>query len=270
MTDDQHEPDDSRSRPETEESYGIPDHKEGMLSWSFVAEKLSGDRFFWVSTTRPDGNPHARPVWGVWVDGTFYCGGGERTRWVRNLAVNPGVVVHREDAEEVVILEGTAEKITAEAADSELIEAVDSAYEEKYETRHGTPFFAVRPDRVLAWSEYPTDAMDIRVNPATTAPSSILLASGIPNHDSTEDECDPKQEDCSPPRGEDESDWTTAAAVDIRSARVGVHVVDTVEYENESGPGPEDGRADDRAIPSDLEVGHRVAGICSVGKCFVQ
>nr|WP_132058650.1 pyridoxamine 5'-phosphate oxidase family protein [Halorussus amylolyticus] len=133
----------TRSRPETESSYGIPDGDDGALPWPFVAERLAGDRNYWVSTTRPDGRPHARPVWGVWVDGTLYCGGGERTRWVRNLARNPGVVVHREDAEEVVIVEGRAEKITAETADADLVESVDAAYEQKYDVRHGTPFFAV-------------------------------------------------------------------------------------------------------------------------------
>lgn len=147
-----------RDRPRTEDSYGIPDGDDGTLSWAFVAEAMESDRSYWVSTTRPDGRPHARPTWGVWVEGTFYCGGGERTRWVRNLASNAGVTVHREDAEEVVILEGTAERVTEGSHGADLAEAVDSAYEEKYGVRHGTPFFAVRPDKVFAWRDYPTDA----------------------------------------------------------------------------------------------------------------
>jgi hypothetical protein len=88
----------------------------------------------------------------------FYCGGGERRRWARNLATNQDITVHREDAEEVVIVEGTAERIDEETADDTLIEQIDRAYEEKYDMPHGTPFFAVRPDKVLAWSEFPTDA----------------------------------------------------------------------------------------------------------------
>ena len=111
-----------------------------------------------MTTIHPDGKPHVRPTWGVWVDGTFYCGGGERTRWVRNLTTNPDIVVHREDAAEVVIVEGTAERIDAETAEADLIERVDKAYEKKYDIRHGTPFFAVRHGVVFAWSEYPTDA----------------------------------------------------------------------------------------------------------------
>ena len=150
-----------RDRPVTEESYGIPDDGDGLLSWEFVASRLADDRTYWLSTTRPDGRPHARPVWGVWVDDRLHCGGGERTRWVRNLATNPAVAVHRESGEEVVIVEGTAERVdadTADTADADRIERIDAAYDEKYGIRHGTPFFAVRPETVLAWSDYPHDA----------------------------------------------------------------------------------------------------------------
>ena len=147
-----------RTRPKTEESYGIPTDEEGMLSWEFVTERLTGDRTFWVSTTRPDGRPHARPVWGVWVDGTFHCGGGPKTRWVRNLAENAEITVHRESGEEVVIIEGRAGKLSEGVADDDRLERIDDAYEEKYGIRHGTPVFAVHPETVLAWSDYPADA----------------------------------------------------------------------------------------------------------------
>lgn len=149
---------DRRSRPTTGTSYGIPESEAGMLSWEFVSEAMAGDRCYWLTTVRPDGRPHVRPTWGVWVEETFYCGGGERTRWVRNLATNPDVVVHREDAEEVVVIEGTATRIDAGTTDQSRIEHIDAAYAEKYDTRHGTPFFAVRPGVVFAWSEFPTDA----------------------------------------------------------------------------------------------------------------
>lgn len=35
-----------------------------------------------------------------------------------------------------------------ETAEADLVEAADSVDEETYDARHGTPFFAVRPDRV--------------------------------------------------------------------------------------------------------------------------
>lgn len=160
MTDTDSNPDDGSrcSRPSTEDSYGIPESTDGTLEWEVVAESMADDRFYWVTTVRPDGAPHARPTWGVWLEDTFCCGGGERTRWVRNLSTNSDVAVHREDAEEVVIVEGTAERIDENTADRTRIERVDAAYEETYGTPHGTPFFAVRPDVVFAWSDFPTDA----------------------------------------------------------------------------------------------------------------
>lgn len=45
-----------------------------------------------------------------------------------------------------------------EGTDEELLGALDSAYEEKYGTPHGTPFWMIRPRVVFAWSDYPTDA----------------------------------------------------------------------------------------------------------------
>jgi nitroimidazol reductase NimA-like FMN-containing flavoprotein (pyridoxamine 5'-phosphate oxidase superfamily) len=150
--------DTKRSRPSTEGSYGIPQHSDGMLTWDFVERRLTDEHAYWVTTLRPDGNPHVRPTWGVWVEGTFYCGGGERTRWVRNLSTNADIVVHPRDAEEVVIIEGTAERIDDDTANRSLLELVDRAYESKYGIEHGAPFFAVRPATVFAWSEYPADA----------------------------------------------------------------------------------------------------------------
>ncbi|AHF98938.1 pyridoxamine 5'-phosphate oxidase [Halostagnicola larsenii XH-48] len=146
------------SRPETESSYGIPEDEAGTLPWSFVTDRLALDELFWVATTGPDGRPHARPVWGVWLDGTFHCGGGDGARWVRNLERNRSLAVHTEDAESVVIIEGKAEKLTAAETAQSRLQRIDDAYESKYGVRHGTPVFAVRPTTVLAWSDYPTDA----------------------------------------------------------------------------------------------------------------
>lgn len=109
-----------------------------------------------VSTTLPDGRPHARPVRGVWLDNTFHCG-GEHTRWARNLAAGSEIVVHRKSGDDVVVIEGTAGKL-AEGAGPELLERLDAAYEGKYGVRYGTPFWMVHPEKVLAWSDHPTDA----------------------------------------------------------------------------------------------------------------
>ena len=112
-------------RPRMPESYGVPESVEGILPWDYVVGRMGEARNYWLSTVRPDGRPHAVPVWGVWVDETFHFGGGGTTRKARNLAANPNVVAHCESGEEVVIVEGVAEEVT----DPAIQERLDDAYE---------------------------------------------------------------------------------------------------------------------------------------------
>lgn len=135
--------------------YGVPDHHEGLIEWSWVAERLSSERNYWVATVTPGGAPMARPVWGVFVDGTICFGGGPRTKWSRNLERDPRVSLHLESGTEVVIAEGRAGRLT-DPADPRL-RAIDDAYEAKYEMRHGTPLWLLRPSVVLAWRAFPKD-----------------------------------------------------------------------------------------------------------------
>jgi hypothetical protein len=72
----------------------------------------------------------------------------------RNLGSNPRLVVHLESGDEVVILEGTAQQVTAD-------ESVADAYEAKYEHRPEVDgLWLVRPTRAFAWTEsdYPNNA----------------------------------------------------------------------------------------------------------------
>lgn len=144
------------SRPRLPDSYGVPASGEGLLTWDYVTERMSRARFFWVATTGANNRPHTRPVWGVWLDDTAYFGGGHDTRWARNLAANPAVTLHLESAEEVVIFEGTVDRLTEDNADPALLARIDAAYEAKYGTPHGTPVFRVRPRVVFGWKEFPT------------------------------------------------------------------------------------------------------------------
>lgn len=141
-------------RPEMPESYGVPRDPEGALAWGEVGRLLSGARNYWLSTVRPDGRPHAVPVWGVWMDEVFHFGGGRTTRKAKNIGANPEVVAHSESGDAVVILEGVAEEVDNPA----LQERIDDAYEGKYGIRHGTPVWALRPRVVYAWTEFPKDA----------------------------------------------------------------------------------------------------------------
>jgi hypothetical protein len=135
--------------------YGVPDHDEGLIPWSWVAERFSSEKNFWIGTVTPDGAPMARPVWGVIVDDVICFGGGPKTKWSQNLEREPRVSVHLESGTEVVIAEGTVDRLS-DASDPRLT-AIDDAYEVKYEMRHGPPIWLLRPAKVLAWRDFPKD-----------------------------------------------------------------------------------------------------------------
>ncbi|CAN5635146.1 pyridoxamine 5'-phosphate oxidase family protein [soil metagenome] len=153
------EPSPKATRPGMRD-YGIRREEEGMLPWAWVSERMTASRNYWISTTRPDGKPHAAPVWGVWVDETLYFGTSPNSRKARNLAHNPDVVVHLESGDEAVIMEGVAEELTA--PDPSLSRRIVDTYAAKYvdpesgdEFRLGSAegLKAVSPGVVFAWLE---------------------------------------------------------------------------------------------------------------------
>ena len=107
------------TRPDMAPSYGLSSEPEGMLPWGWAVEQLVASRNYWVCTTRPDGRPHAAPVWGLWADDALYFGTDPASRKGRNLAENPELVVHLESGDDVVILEGRVD-ITDDPAPNEL------------------------------------------------------------------------------------------------------------------------------------------------------
>ena len=147
-----------RSRPYAP-GYGIPTGPRGMLPWSFVEERMIAARDYWVATVLPTGGPHLTPVWGLWVEGAFYFGSGQRTRKARNLAENPNVAVHPQ-GDDVVIIEGSVE--TVNDPDPALAERVYAASTAKYGfgSRDIEGSYAVRPRVVFAWmaSGFPNTA----------------------------------------------------------------------------------------------------------------
>ena len=76
------------------------------LPWTWATERLTTAPNYWISTTRLDGRPHARPVWGVWLDGACYFSTGSLA--AAHLPQHPDITVHLESGSEVVIIEGRA------------------------------------------------------------------------------------------------------------------------------------------------------------------
>jgi hypothetical protein len=136
--------------------YGVPKGEDGLLTWDWVMARVTTPKNYWVSTVKPDGKPHAVPVWGVWLDGTFYHGGGDDTVKARNLRQNPHLVMHLESGSEVVIIEGVTEILTKDTIDPALARRIDDEYVKKYDMEHGLPVWRLKMEKVLAWGDYPT------------------------------------------------------------------------------------------------------------------
>ena len=128
------------------------------LPWAWAAERLVAARHYWISTTRADGRPHSRPVWGVWIDDVFSFSTGSIA--ARNLARGPAISVHVEDdSGQAVIVEGTA----AAVDDPAFLGRVLDAYNPKYRSTltAGTlpgPFYEVTPEVVFGWVSDPSGA----------------------------------------------------------------------------------------------------------------
>jgi len=135
----------------------------GRLSWQWVTERLTRARTYWIATTCPDGRPHSRPVWGIWLDDTFYFSTGSLA--AQNLTASSAITVHLESGSEVVIMEGMAET----ASERPLVELVVNRYNEKYhwnvDPNHlPGPFYAVHPKKVFGWHFEESE-----LNPESTA-----------------------------------------------------------------------------------------------------
>ena len=133
--------------------YGIQDASagKGLLPWAWATERLIRARNYWVATTRPDGRPHAMPVWGVWLEDRFFFSSAVESRKARNLAENAYCVIGVEPADEAIILEGMAERVSDQA----LMRRFADAYAAKYEwdmSDFAEPVYAVRPVVVFAFN----------------------------------------------------------------------------------------------------------------------
>jgi PPOX class probable F420-dependent enzyme len=122
---------------------------DGLLPWSWVADRMGAWRNYWLTTTRPDGAPHAMPVWGLWLDEAFVFSTSPKSRKARNFDRDPRVVVHVEHDDDVVILEGEVERV-------ELDEHMAKAYEAKYDYRPDPSsehegWYRLRPRVAHAW-----------------------------------------------------------------------------------------------------------------------
>ncbi len=122
----------------------------GLIPWNYVEERMVAASNYWVVTASREAVPHAAPVWGLWFDSNFYFATDEKSKKARNLSENPHLVVHLESGDEVVILEGRAERIREPGR----LRVLDPMYYDKYSVRLAdSPIFVLRLETAFAWNE---------------------------------------------------------------------------------------------------------------------
>ncbi len=101
------------------------------LPWSRAHERLKVDlskisTAAFLSTTRPDGRPHAAGIGALWLDEDLYFTSGPGTRKSRNLAANPACVysVRLEGLD--LVVEGEAARVT----DGATLERAAASYDQ--------------------------------------------------------------------------------------------------------------------------------------------
>lgn len=105
-----------------------PDAGSGLLPWDWAREQFTASRNYWLATVGADGQPHALPVWGAWLDDAlwFSCAGRSRKR--RNLAHQPRCALTTDDPLQPVMLQGSAEIVRDAAAIRAFLAATNQKY----------------------------------------------------------------------------------------------------------------------------------------------
>jgi nitroimidazol reductase NimA-like FMN-containing flavoprotein (pyridoxamine 5'-phosphate oxidase superfamily) len=124
---------------------GAPDNERKLLRWSWARERLEKSHNYWISTTRPDGSPHTMVIWGLWLQGCFYFSTGRQSRKARNLLQNPRCVICTEDADEAVIVEGTARELPKSALLRKIVKDYEKKYDWDMSEYSQEPMFEIRP-----------------------------------------------------------------------------------------------------------------------------
>jgi len=139
--------------------YGLKPRKK-YLPWRHAEERLERSHNYWICTARPNGRPHAMPVWGLWFENALYFSTARASRKGLNLASNPAVSVHLESGDDAVILEGVAQEVSDDAT----LARLNAGYRAKYQMPlwliPENVVYRVRPRIVLSWTEknFPKDA----------------------------------------------------------------------------------------------------------------
>ena len=132
-----------------------------QLPWSHAEERLRNASEFWLATTRPGGEPHVTPVWGIWIDDSLYFSGIPTAGWAKNLVRNANASVHLESGTDVLILDGFVEDLES-ISDVTLADEIAARWTEMYKRLVPDPkndgMYCFRTRTARGWTRFPQDA----------------------------------------------------------------------------------------------------------------
>ena len=141
-------------RPDIPESYGFTaSTPHTPPTWDSITERVRTSRNYWICSISPDGQPHALPVWGIWLEDRLYFVTKRASKKARNLLDNPKVAIHLESGDDVVSFQGTV----AEVRDLTRLDQVATVYTAKYNGDEIFPeievVFELLPHLAFTWLE---------------------------------------------------------------------------------------------------------------------
>ena len=144
-----------RVRPKPREGSHAPEDPRTWITWAHASKKLRKEQVYWVCTVRQSSQPHAAPVAGVWRNNSFYFETEPDSVKGRNLSHNPSIVVHVQNGNDTVIIEGSATRETHAVE----LRRLKADYVRKYEYEpdwsegSGNIVFKVSPRIAHAWRQ---------------------------------------------------------------------------------------------------------------------
>ena len=138
-------------RPVVPASYGFPTSPKGLLDWSWARERLTKSHNYVIVTVRPDGRPHAMGMHGLWAEDAYYFGTGTETRKAKNLESNPNCILICENFQELLIVEGIAEKIGYDQLPAGLSDASKKKYGWPMKPHKGGGVYKLNPRVAFAF-----------------------------------------------------------------------------------------------------------------------
>lgn len=133
--------------------------------WTAVDQSLHDAEIFWISTVRPNGQPHVTPLIAIWLNDVIHFTTGAEERKALNLAENPACTMTTgcnamNDGLDIVV-EGQARRITNERVLEELAARYKSRYDWDFAFKddtlmdgdHPALVFGVAPTTVFAFNK---------------------------------------------------------------------------------------------------------------------